>query len=61
MEKEEKDYLAPPQRYEVDLTNKINAAAEKVRVQKKLDVIINKESVAAGGVDITSALLQILK
>ncbi len=61
IEKKQKDYLATRQRYEADLTNKINAAAEKVRVQKKLDVIINKESVAAGGVDITSALLQILK
>ena len=61
IEKKQKDYLATRQRYEIDLSKKINAAAEKVRVQKKLDVILTKDSVAAGGVDITPALLQILK
>ena len=61
IEKKQKDYLATRQRYELDLSKKINAAAEKVRVQKKLDVILTKDSVAAGGVDITPALLQILK
>lgn len=61
IEKKQKDYLATRQKYEADLSNKINAAAEKVRVQKKLDVILNKDYVAAGGVDVTQAVLAILK
>lgn len=61
IEKKQKDYLATRQKYEIDLTKKINAAAEKVRVQKKLDVILNKDSVTAGGVDVTQAVLSILK
>ena len=61
IEKKQKDYLATRQKYEIDLSQKINAAAEKVRVQKKLDVILNKDSVTAGGVDVTQAVLSILK
>lgn len=61
IEKKQKDYLTTRGRYEIDLTKKINAAAEQVRVQKKLDVIINKDSVVAGGVDVTQAVLAILK
>lgn len=61
IEKKQKDYLATRQKYEIDLTKKINAAAETVRVQKKLDVILNKDSVTAGGVDVTQAVLLILK
>ncbi len=61
IEKKQKDYLTTRQRYEADLTKKINAAAEKVRVQKKLDAVLNKDSVAAGGVDVTQAVLSILK
>lgn len=61
IEKKQKDYLTTRQRYEADLTKKINAAAETVRVQKKLDAVLNKDSVAAGGVDVTQAVLSILK
>ena len=61
IEKKQKDYLATRNRYEVDLTKRINAAAETVRVQKKLDIIVNKDSVVAGGVDVTQAVLAILK
>lgn len=61
IERRQKDYLATRDRYEVDLTKKINAAVEKVRVQKKLDIVLNKTSVVAGGVDITQSVLAILK
>ena len=61
IEKKQKDYLLTRQKYEADLTKKINAAAETVRVQKKLDAVLNKDSVAAGGVDVTRAVLSILK
>ena len=61
IERRQKDYLATRDRYELDLTKKINAAVEKVRVQKKLDIVLNKTSVVAGGVDITQSVLAILK
>ena len=61
IEKRQKDYLATRKRYEQDLSNKIKTAAETVRVQKKLDVILNKDFVTAGGVDVTQAVLSILK
>lgn len=61
IEKKQKDYLATRQRYEADLNKKIAAAAETVRVQKKLDVVLNKDYVVAGGVDVTAAVMQILK
>lgn len=61
IEKKQKDYLATRKKYEADLNKKIGAAAETVRVQKKLDVILNKDNVVAGGVDVTAAVMQILK
>lgn len=61
IEKRQKDYLATRNKYEIDLTKKINTAVEQVRVQKKLDVVLNKSSVVAGGVDVTQAVLAILK
>ncbi len=61
IERRQKDYLTTRDRYELDLTKKINAAVEKVRVQKKLDIVLNKTSVVAGGVDITQSVLAILK
>ena len=61
IERRQKDYLTTRDRYELDLTKKINAAVEKVRVQKKLDIVLNKTSVVAGGVGITQSVLAILK
>lgn len=61
IEKKQKDYLATRDKYEIDLTKKINAAVEKVRVQKKLDIVLNKEAVITGGVDITQSVIAILK
>lgn len=61
IEKRQKDYLAARDKYEVDLTKKINEAVEKIRVQKKLDVVLNKESVISGGIDITQSVIAIIK
>lgn len=61
MRKNKKTTLQPEKKYEADLNKKIGAAAETVRVQKKLDVILNKDNVVAGGVDVTAAVMQILK
>lgn len=57
----QKEYSSLRTRYENELNTKVQAAAEKVRVQKKLDMIIKKDERVTGGVDCTSAVLTILK
>ncbi len=57
----QQDYVATRARYENDLTAKVVAAAEKVRVAKKLDIIIKKDSRVTGGVDCTLDVLNALK
>ena len=57
----QKEYSSLRTRYENELNTKVQAAAEKVRVQKKLDMIIKKDARVTGGVDCTSAVLTILK
>ncbi len=57
----QQDYVATRTRYENDLTAKVVAAAEKVRVAKKLDIIIKKDSRVTGGVDCTLDVLNALK
>ncbi len=57
----QKDYVATRTRYENELTAKVVAAAEKVRVAKKLDIIIKKDSRVTGGVDCTLDVLNALK
>ena len=57
----QKDYVATRTRYENELTAKVVAAAEKVRVAKKLEIIIKKDSRVTGGVDCTLDVLNALK
>lgn len=57
----QRDYVATRTRYENELTAKVVAAAEKVRVAKKLDMIIKKDSRVTGGVDCTLDVLNALK
>lgn len=57
----QQDYTATRNRYENELTAKVVAAAERVRVAKKLDVIIKKDSRVTGGVDCTLDVLNALK
>lgn len=47
--------------YEKDLTTKVSAAAEKVRVQKQLDMIIKADARVTGGVNCTMDVLNALK
>jgi len=61
IEAKQKEYVQIRDRYEIELTKKINAAVETVRVQKKLDVVINSGAVITGGVNITKDVLAILK
>ncbi len=48
-------------KYETELNAKVTAAAEKVRVQKNLDMIIKKDARVTGGVNCTNEVLTILK
>ena len=43
---------------EDEVYNRIHAVAEKIRLEKGLDAIIDARSVFSGGVDITDALIQ---
>ena len=57
----QKEIITLKQRYEAELEAKVAAAAEKVRVQKKLDMIVKKDARVAGGVNCTNDVLTILK
>ena len=57
----QQDYATTRNKYENILTQKVVAAAEKVRVAKKLDIIIKKDSRVTGGVDCTLDVLNALK
>ncbi len=61
LDKKQKEYLALRDKYQAELTKNINSAVERVRVQKKLDIILNKKTVVSGGIDITQNVLVILK
>ena len=43
---------------EDEVYNRIHAVAEKIRLEKGLDAIIDARSVFSGGVDITDVLIQ---
>lgn len=43
---------------EDEVYNRIHAVAEKIRLEKELDVLIDARSVFSGGIDITEALIQ---
>ena len=57
----QKEVISLKQKYEAELEAKVAAAAEKVRVQKKLDMIVKKDARVAGGVNCTNDVLNILK
>lgn len=59
--KRQKEYVALRNKYENELVLKVAAAAEKIRLQKKLDIIIKKDSRVTGGVDCTTEVLNLLK
>lgn len=43
---------------EEEVYSRIHAVAEKIRLEKGLDVLLDQRSVFSGGVDITDALIQ---
>ena len=46
------------ERREEDVYNRIHGVAEKIRLEKQLDVLLDARGVFSGGVDITDALIQ---
>lgn len=57
----QREVISLKQKYEAELEAKVSAAAEKVRIQKKLDIIVKKDARVAGGVNCTNEVLSILK
>lgn len=57
----QQQYAAALNKYEAELTQKVVAAAEKVRAAKGLDIIITKSTRVTGGVDCTLDVLKNLK
>lgn len=57
----QKEYADTRNKREQELTQKVVAAAEKVRISKNLDIIIKKDSRVTGGIDVTADVLNILK
>jgi len=43
---------------EDEVYNRIHAVAEKIRLEKELDVLLDARGVFSGGIDITDALIQ---
>lgn len=43
---------------EEDVYNRIHGVAEKIRLEKELDVLLDARGVFSGGIDITDALIQ---
>ena len=61
IDKMEKEYLTLRDKYVVELKSKILAAAQKVRTEKKLDIILNVDSTVVGGIDVTDDVIKALK
>lgn len=57
----QKELKTLKERYETELNSKVTAAAEKVRIQKGLDMIVKKDARVTGGVNCTNEILTILK
>ncbi|MBE7705812.1 MAG: OmpH family outer membrane protein [Cyanobacteria bacterium SIG30] len=61
VEKKQKNYIEVRKKREAEIANKIKIAADKVRVEKKLDIIIKKDTAVTGGIDVTQDLINRLK
>ena len=57
----QQQYAQMLNKYETELTQKVVASDEKVRVAKGLDIIITKTTRVTGGVDCTAEVLKNLK
>ena len=58
LEIKEKAFNQFREKREEEVYQRIHAVAEKIRLEKGLDVLIDARGVFSGGVDITDALIQ---
>ena len=58
MKAKENAFNAFREKREEEVYQRIHAVAEKIRLEKQLDVLIDARSVFSGGVDITNDLIQ---
>jgi len=60
IDKKQKDYATTKVAREKEIDTKIRQAAEKVRIQKKLEVMVKYDAVVTGGTDCTQDVLNLL-
>ena len=61
IKKMQKDYAILREQREQEIQNKIKLTADKVKEQKKLDIIIKKDASVTGGIDVTQDVINGLK
>lgn len=61
IENMQKDYITSKENKEKEVINNIKKAAEKVRTDKNLDIILKKDMTVSGGVDCTNDVIKELK
>ena len=61
IEQKQQEYIILRKKREDEISNKIKAVADKIRAEKKLDIIVRKESAISGGIDVTQAVINGLK
>lgn len=57
MKKKEEAFNALREKREEEVYNRIHAVAEKIRLEKQLDILLDAKGVFSGGVDITNELI----
>ena len=57
MQKREADFNTFREKREEEVYNRIHAVAEKIRLEKELDILLDAKGVFSGGIDITDALI----
>ena len=61
VEQKQKEYLSLRKRREDEINSKIKLVADKIRVEKRLDLVIKKDSTLSGGIDLTQFVINGLK
>ena len=57
MQKREADFNTFREKREEEVYNRIHAVAEKIRLEKDLDILLDAKGVFSGGIDITDVLI----
>jgi len=54
------EYLTNKQRLESEFNQEINEILEEITAEEKLDIVIDKDTVYSGGIDITDEVIELL-